>query len=387
MLNHINVRYSTTGDFTFLNPSVYVPINKTYNLILLPINEESKDLMALEPSDTIKLFNKTLNSYTTHKIALSCGMVRLKEQDYYYFYICKGLSLAPSYQNESPISLSYKHHQIDLKTHLDSSYSAKLLMGLVVLPDDLSYMYTVGNNLIFDIDGSIVKGKLIDINNKFNYYMANKNNTLLYILDDTNYDLLYSLNESSVRQIFVKPHYYTNFPLGSFTIDIDDKGVSNTEDGPKYKLFFNTDNNNTHYLINNSLKIIDLPSNNYSVRIIDRNGLVKIGLCNGVSIDADTFNVHIPKIQDSYDLSTAFVPQFSRNISPNIGLANLMINLVPSDKPFELLGPNQFYKKYNSGGSKVLSNINSGKYSIVQEGYTRDFFVVKNDNNYISNIK
>ena len=58
MLNHINVRYSTTGDFTFLNPSVYVPINKTYNLILLPINEESKDLMALEPSDTIKLFNK-----------------------------------------------------------------------------------------------------------------------------------------------------------------------------------------------------------------------------------------------------------------------------------------------------------------------------------------
>ena len=129
-----------------------------------------------------------------------------------------------------------------------------------------------------------------------------------------------------------------------------------------------------------------MPSNNYSVRIIDRNGLVKIGLCNGVSIDTDTFNVHIPKMQDSYDLSTAFVPKFHHNIQPNIGLANLMINLVPSDKPFELLGPNQFYKKYNSG-SKSLSNISSGKYSIIQEGYTRDFFVVKNDNNYISNIK
>lgn len=365
MRNRISIDYSFMNDYTGLNPPVFLQVMRLYNLILLPIIDDKT--YNIKISDNIKILDKTTDSILRQKVVFSTGQIQLDSQNYFYFYIANGIP----YQDHE-YALVLDNTNIDLQTHTNIN-SAKLLIGSLILSDNYSYMFDTNIPLLANIDNHYIKFNINQIINKYNFYQGLTNNTILFILDANNFEILSRINTLN-HSILIRPLYYKDFPLGSLSINISNySGVSNNEIS-EFKIFIN---NKSYYINSNSLNIKNLASNKYTIKIIDRLGLLDIDYLNGQLLNKDEFTISIPLIKDSYKLDKIALPIPRDYKQPSAERANLMINL-DHNQPFELLGPNNFYKQYSSG-YQSLYNIDSGNYIIKYNDRLQSFYVPPNE--------
>lgn len=360
----IDIGFSTTPDYTGLNPPKFVKISKIYNTVLIPKHDVPH---FVQPADTISfgIDNRTIKQ----KVGLHSGFITLYNKEYYYFYIIPGF---PSDAfNKKSYSIFIGDKQLSLNTFFDSSYSAKLINGLLILPNNFNYTFNHTNYSIVLANNKNLFTNIIKQDNKYNYYMANTNNTLLYILNSQNTTSLYELN-NSFQDAYIRPLFNKNYPLGSCKISA--KGVSN------YRLLFG----NNIFRFKDSINIDHLPAGQYKIVFLDnKDNPITINTVNNNIIQQDSFNISIDRRQapKTTQSSILTVPYLDK---PDINYSNLVINLKPYHTTFELFGPQNFARKYNTGFQQ-LHNIIPGEYYIKYQDINVKILVIKNDNNYFSN--
>lgn len=362
----IDIEYTNSKDYSKLNPAKFIDIKNIYNTILIPKNEISN---LIQPTDIVSfLVNKKI---TKQKAALNSGYITLYDQSFYYFYIAPGFSKNTLKKDTYEILIDQKI--IDLKTHFDPSYTAKIINGLIIFPNNFNYAFNHTNYAIIYANNKNLFTHIIKQENKYNYYMGNTNNTIHYILDQNNINTLYEINNTH-NTIYSRPIYTKNYPLGSVTIV--SKGVSNID-----KVRFG----NNVFTFNKKIKIDHLPAGNYKIDFLDTKGnSIIINTVNNNILNKNFFDLVIE--QELPDTKkTSSILEFNQLVLPNKNFSNLLINIFPYKTQFELFGPNDFYKKFLTGYQK-LYNILPGTYIIKFKDFYKEILVIKNDNNYFSNI-
>lgn len=357
----LNIRYSTTPDYSGLNPPQFVKILKIYNTILIPIDQIGNEI---QPSDTVSfLYNKKI---IKQKAGIGNGTVKLYNKEYYYFYI------VPGFSSYIPDSIILNDQSIKLNKHFDPQYQAKIVNGLLVLDNNFNYLFSHINYAITLVNNKNIFTNIIRFENKYNYYSFNTNNTLLHILNPINNACLYELN-NTYSDIYIRPLFNKNYPLGRCLISSE--GVSNI----RIKI------GNNIFRFNETINIDHLPSGNYNIVFLDKdNNTIDISTLNNKSWNKSNFNIKIDKLvsNQSTQSSLTEAAQFS---TPKKNFSNLLINIYPYNTAFEIFGPNNYYKKFSTGYQK-LENIESGIYNIKFRNTNKEILVIKNDNNYFSNL-
>jgi hypothetical protein len=64
---------------------------------------------------------------------------------------------------------------------------------------------------------------------------------------------------------------------------------------------------------------------------------------------------------------------------------SLLINIIPYDTCLEILGPDNFYQKYNNS-YQLIENLHPGKYTLKINSEQKTFFIVKNDTYYLNSL-
>lgn len=360
----ITLEYNTTKDYSKLNPPKFVQINSVLNTVLIPITEISQNINLTD--EIVFLYNRKI---IKQKSGLNYGIVEFYNKKYYYFHIIPGFKLN-NIHNHFEIVIQSKN--ILLNPYFDSSYTSKIINGLIVLPNNYNYMfYHIKSGIVLS-NNKQIPVNIIKQENKYNYYAANTNNSLLHILDESNTNLLYEINSN--QNNYIRPLFNNKYPLGS--LSISSNGVKNSRIAIGKNIF----------TINNNLQIDNLSSGKYNIVLLDANyNPINIDYLNNINWNKNNFDVTIEQAPlDNYNKSST-IPQFASIGKPNRNLSNLLINLYPNNTQFEIFGPNQFYRKFFTG-HKVLYNIEPGNYEIKFQNQIMTILVIKNDNNYFSNI-
>lgn len=361
----INIEYTTTKDYSALNPAKFVDIKNIYNTILVP--KQDIDYL-IQPTDTVSLF---INGKSVkQKVALDSGYINLYNQEFYYFYIAPGINRDHIKTNKYEILINEKN--IKLNNYLDPTPTAKIINGLIVLTNNFRYAFNHINYSIVQINSKQILTKILKQENKYNYYMGNTNNSIHYILNKNNINTLYELN-NSYENAYCKPIYNKNYELGSCTITSN--GVNNI------KLVFG----NSIFNFNQRIKIDYLPSGTYKIYFLDNKGKpIIINKANNNVVDSNYLYLNIPsELADTKKVSSLL--DFNQNIQPKKNYSNLLVNIFPYNTKFEIFGPNNYHKKFATGYQK-LNNISPGTYIIKFKNNHQEILVLKNDNNYFSNI-
>lgn len=371
MNSGIDLNFTINSDYSKLNPPQFSKILNLYNTILVPqiLNNDIK----VNIGDTITIIDHTTNKKYSQTVVIDCGFVDLAYKSYYFFHIANGLTL----NSNNSYSVQIQNNTIPLSTNIDNSSSAKLIIGLLILSDNHKYKFNKKYDSILNINNINYKVSILDILNKFNYYIANKNTTIIKILDHKNYNILQQINNNITIDKYIRPLFNYNFPLGSINIDI--LGVS---DPVEYQIYLN---NKTHIVNSKKITIQNLESGQYSIRIIDKDGPVTINKLNNNYYNNNIFNFYIPEHQyliNNY--SNNLLKKPFNDIKPIKGLCNLMINL-SYNKPIEIIGPDNFY--YSSDTDYFsLNNIKSGEYTIIQDNKSKKVNIHMNNTTYINGL-
>lgn len=361
----ININYTTTPDYSFLNPPQSVPVKALLNTVLIPTNILVSPKII--PSDIISFIKdgKTIKQ----KVALDSGLINIDNNSYYYFYIAPGFVLD---HDSSITDIIIDNQTIPLVHFFDPSPRAKLINGLLILSDNFNYIF---NNIpygIVSINNKNIFTHIYKYQNKLNYYQANTNNSILYILGSENSILLSEINQIN-NTIFIKPLHSSNYPLGSLSLSVE--GVSNIT----CKI------NNNSYFINNTTQVGYLPHGQYNIEFYNNNNLLHINSINGHEYNSTNFNIWINKIDYKDNYGASSLQSFYEISKPITDHSNLLINLYPFNTSFKLTGPNHFEKKFNNG-YQIIKNIIPGEYNINFNDTNDKILVIKNDNSYYSNI-
>lgn len=359
----INIGYKTTKDYTGLNPPKFVDIKKIYNTILIPKSELES---CPQPADSITLLinNKTIKQ----KIGIDSGLVALYDKIYYYFHIVPGLPVDELKKNKYEIFIENK--KIKLQNLFDSTYNAKIINGLLVLPNNFNYIFKDINLGVISANNKNLLTNILKYDNKYSYYMANTNNTILSILDNKNINSIYEIN-NTYNDIYIRPLFNKKYPLGSCSIWSE--GVSNI----RFR--------NNIFRFNKYTNIDYLPSGNYRIDFLDNNGNpITIDSINNLPWNKTFFDFKINKVSNLKNTRSNIIG-FNTQEQPQINRANLLVNIFPHNTSFEIFGPNNFYKKFNTGYQKLF-NIIPGIYNIKYKDNNKEILIIKNDNNYFSNL-
>jgi hypothetical protein len=363
----MNIEYIKTDDYSGGYPPQFLPIKNLYNTILIPKHSIST---APQPTDTISIIID--NKQYKQKVVIESGEINFYDDLYYFFYLAPGFSRSSILSKNIQIAIG--ENIIQLNTEFDASYSAKIINGLIILEDNFSYFF---KHINYGLSLNDKKQNLVYITkqqNKYNYYDANKNNTILNILDTRNSTVLFDINQN-INTSFIKPLHNKNYPLGSINI-ISDSGVSNS----RIKI------NNKTFSFNKNANIDYLPAGKYTISLLDNLGNeITINQLNKESWNKSTFTVEISAILAIENNKKSTMATFFDEVKPDIGYSNLLINLVPYHTEFELFGPNNWKRKF-IGGYQFIKNIIAGEYKIKYKNKINTILVIKNDNNYFSNI-
>lgn len=362
----IDIEYISTKDYSVLNTNKFLKIDKIQNLILIPNIIENNSFFNIKPTDIVSINN------TKQKVALDSGFIDLNNNSYFYFYIAPGIKQ----QVNKIYSLEYSGQSIKLDMTLSTNFTAKFVFGLLVLPDNYYYLYHNQKKLILS-DGIVsYETQINNIINKHNFYMANKNNTLIFILNSYNFKQLQLINQKFSNNYFIKPLYNINYPLGKLQISI--KGVKD-----KYGINIKSSKYNKNFLVDTGKPLIidDLPFGQYTIQVYNKDGIVIIGKSNEITINSNSIDIEILQSPGEQTTNSSLQQFYSKN-KPQQDKANLLVNL-PLNESFEIFGPNNFTKQFTSG-YQYLQNIDDGYYNIKTNNNTKTFYVIKNDNNYIS---
>jgi hypothetical protein len=360
----IDINFTTKPDYSALNPPKFVKCLRLYNTVLIP---KEKIINLISPGDTIQFLIN--NKPIKQKAALDCGFINLYDQEYYFFYIVPGFEID---KIDKKYQIIVDNQNLPLKTYIDPTYSAKIINGLLILENNYNYLfnhtnYSIVSNTTKNIFTTITKKQ-----NKYNYYMANNNNTILHILDDININTLYEIN-NTFNDILIKPIFNIGFPLG--------KAIINSEGVSYSRLKFGT---NIHNFRKN-ITVDYLPKGKYNISVLDTNNKpLIIRKLNGIDFEKDNFDIEIGSVIHGTEKISSIETGYHLD-KPIKNLSNLLINIYPYNTKFKIFGPNNFFKQFETGYQK-LTNIHSGNYKIEYSNKQHTIFVIKNDNNYFSNI-
>lgn len=357
----LDIKYSTKPDYSGLYPPQFIKISKIYNTVLIPISYINEKIF---PGSIISfLYNKKI---IKQKVGIDCGTISFYNKDYYYFYI------VPGFTQYCPEEIFINDQLIKLSKYFDPQYQPKIFNGLLILPNNFNYLFGHTNYGVILSNNKNIFTNILKQENKYNYYMANTNNTLLHILNTSNTNALYTLNNSNYDS-YIRPISSKNYPLGSCLISSE--GVNNL----RIRIGSNI------YKFNNILNIDHLLAGKYNISFLDnQDNSISINTINGKLWNETSFEITIDKIINSKPKGQT-LPQSVKFSAPQKDLSNLLINIYPYKTKFEIFGPNNFYRKYNTGYQK-LYNIESGNYNIKYKDVNKEILVIKNDNNYFSNL-
>lgn len=359
----ISLNYTTTNDYTPLNPPKFNPVLSKYNTLLLTKDMVDKNKLLKSDKITILQNNKRITQY----LGYSFGDIRLFDMDFIYVYFYPGIDIDPisnSYQ------IKFDEKTVPLSTYLDPTYTNKIITGYLVLNNNYRHIYQNANKAVISLEDK--KDKLVNIikcENKANVFMGGINNTVLHILDSSNTEALMDINTSQNPRI--RPINNPNYPLGS--LEINGSGVSNS----RLKI-----NNQILNFSSRYVKIENLRAGIYTVSLVDNNGLSPtINRINNRDFGSNKFDIRINAVNpEKTNSSTSF---FDQQIAVKSGLGNLIVNLAPYSTSFTLFG-NGLRKKYNAGYKKIV-NLLPGNYKIEYQNKTQDILILPNKNNYFSN--
>ena len=360
----LNVSFTTTPDYSNLNPPKAIKINRVFNTILIP---KESVYNPFQPSDIVSLSYN--NKIIKHKVGLDSGYIKFYDKEYHFFHLVPGLK-PNSFMDNYEIIL--ENESLKLNTSFDATHSAKLINGLLILPNNFNYLFNHTKYSIVFTNNKNIFTTITKQQNKYNYYSANTHNTILSILHDKNTNTLYELNNSHFDST-IRPLYTANYPLGNCSIET--KGVNNT------RMLFN----NQLFDLKDKISINYLPSGKYKVSFLDSsNNTITIDSINNTYWNQNFFEINIDSLKQSLKTESSLLVNNKYN-KPNKNYSNLTINLYPYKTSFELFGPNNFYKKFITGYQQLF-NIFPGIYTIKYKTYTKEILIIKNDNNYFSNL-
>lgn len=362
----IDISYTTENDYSGLNLPKFIKIHPVLNTILIPSHLLQQ---SIQPSDKVNiLLNGKLVS---QKAGLDCGLIKFYDKQYYFFHIIPGFK--PKARDKFEIILA--DTSIELNTYFDSSYSAKLINGLIILPNNYDFIFSHCSYCISLINNNRIFTHITKQQNKYNYYMGNTNNTLLSILDSKNTSLLYAINDNYLNDSYISTLYNKNFPLGKLRIELRDQIDS-----------YIKINNNLHKLYK-KITVDFLPSSQYNIGLLDKNYVpLNIDILNNEEWNTSSFSVLINKQIESNIGKKSSIRPFLKLGKPLRDFGNLLINLQPYDTKFTIIGPDNFNRSFNTGYQKLM-NISAGNYIIKFRDQEHSLLVIKNDNNYFSNIE
>jgi hypothetical protein len=358
----LNLEYTTKPDYSKLNPPKFVQISKKYNTVLLPLSYINT---RIAPADTVSFIynNKTIKQ----KAGLDSGTINFYNKEYYYFY------LIPGFSEYVPDYILINDQKIKLSKYFDPQYRAKIFNGLLVLPNNFTYLFGHTNYSILLSNNKNIFTKILKQQNKYNYYAANTNNTLLHILHPDNTNSIYELN-NSYENSYIRPLFNKNYPLGKCTITA--KGVINIRIKVKNNIF----------KFNETITVDYLPCGKYNIVFLDDdNNAIKIDTINGKNWNTTTFDIDISQLSRKSWTSGQSIIEPVRFQKPKKDFGNLLINIYPYNTKFEIIGPNNFYKKFDTGYQQI-TNLEPGKYNIKYKNTMQEILIIKNDNNYFSNL-
>jgi hypothetical protein len=301
-------------------------------------------------------------------VGLDSGLIDLYNKPYYYFYLIPGFPI--EYNASYEIFIDDK--LIKLKNYLDPVYTAKIINGLFILPNNFNYAFNHTSLAITMYNNRNIFTHILKQENKYSYYMPNTNNTILHVLDTKNINLLSTIG-NGLQDLYIRPLFNRNYSLGSCNISIE--GVDNC------RILFG----NNISIFKDTINIGYLPAGQYKVAFLDdKDNPITITSVNGNIIDQDSFHIKIDRRLLSNQTQTSLL---SKDIldKPSPEYSNLTINLTPHNTSFELFGPNNFYRSFKKGFQQ-LHNIIPGEYNIKYKNITKTILVIKNDNNYFSNL-
>ena len=406
----IRVSYHCSIDYSYKNYFNYVTVEKIHNTVLIPI-ETFPEFMDIIPGDHIKILNKKTKSKVEQSVVFNVDIIKLFNKDYLFFYIATGLNLSNgTFTPTSNWFLLFKDKEYPLSLKYESRYNTcRLIVGLLVLSNNYIQFFNKNDKIEVNIDGNIKYGQIHDIINKNNYYLANTNTTLLHILDNNNTDLISSLNSDNIDPILVRSmSTMKNDKKGSISLSISGgisyiKGVYDPSI-MKYKITCtNIDMGNSEvFYTDHNIEITNLSCGRYSINIIDMVSNHQ-DFINGQYIEEDLFYVDIlgstkqeqemiiDRLKKEHGISGDIINNktFTKFKKPssnkNKDSGSLLINIIPYDTCLEILGPDNFYQKYNNS-YQLIENLHPGKYTLKINSEQKTFFIVKNDTYYLNSL-
>lgn len=396
----IGASYRTRADITHNNYYSFSQVEKIRNTIIIPKNK-FPELTSFVPGDIIKLYHKNRKSNIIDQtIVFDAKTVTIDNKEFYQFYIANGIKLRglSTLENNNYI-LNYQDVEYPLSLQFNKEKCC-LLIGCLILSNDYSFAFHKNDTIELDIDGSRYKTRLTNITNKMNYYLPMINTTILFI-ENSNRSIIQAINNDTnsfyVRSLSTKKSQNK----GNIILKINDtKGVSNT-----YKVSCEgLDNDFSQiYYTTSDLRIGGLDCGNYKVKIVDAMDRPVV-MINDELISDDSFIVNILGSEQaeynqiinkliskqsieikSLESNQKTLKKLFKPSAPQIGLANLLINIRPYDSKVEVFGPDNYY--YNSNSSyELINNINPGKYKIKINDKSTECYIIKNTTHYINEI-
>lgn len=409
--NPIVVSYHCSIDYSYKNYFNYVPVEKIHNTILIPI-ETFPEFRDIIPGDHIKILNKKTKSKVEQSVVFDVDIIKLFNKDYLFFYIATGLNLSNNLFKSTNWFLLFKDKEYPLSLTYDGRYNkCRLIMGLLILSNNYIQFFGKNDKIEVNIDGKIKYGQIHNCMNKNNYYLANTNTTLLFILDSNNTELISFLNSDNIGPMMTRSiTTMKNNKKGSISLSIYGgvsyiKGVYDPSI-MKYKITFTSieTNNSEVFYTDRDIEITNLSCGRYSINIIDM-GNNHQDFVNGQSIKENLFYIDILgsieeeqemiinrlKTQHGIDggiINNGTFTKFKRAASTttaNKDRGSLLINIMPYNTSLEILGPDNFYQKYDNS-YQLIENLYPGKYTLKINSKQKTFFIVKNDTYHLNSL-
>lgn len=283
----IKLNYYTRSDYSYNAHFPSVPIERIYNLVLIP-----QELISnIDSVNKIRILNK--KKKYDQSVVFSKNEFSIGNNKFYAINIAPGLRLDHLLEkNNYALELDNNEYVLDLV--LTASNSPKLLIGNLILSDNFYSRFNNNDNIEVNINNKNICAKINNRLNKYNYYIGEKIATILEVLD---YNVLYNLNSNiTYNQCYVRSlDTKSNNNKGSLCLDFyssaKDLTITLSSHNNKYEI--TTDNVQSKVYFKNLVK------GNYVVEIFNKNDMDNKYTINYNNTIMDKLIVEVPEFIDN----------------------------------------------------------------------------------------
>lgn len=282
----IKLNYYTRPDYSYNAHFPFVPIERIYNLVLIP-----QELISnIDSVNKIRILNK--KKKYDQSVVFSKNEFSVGNNKFYAINIAPGLRLDHLLEKNN-YALELDNNEYVLNLVLTASNSPKLLIGNLILSDNFYSRFNNNDNIEVNVNNKNIGAKIKNRLNKYNYYIGEKITTVLEVLD---YNVLYNLNSNiAYNQCYVRSlDTKSNNNKGSLCLDFyssaKDLTITLSSHNNKYTQI--TDN------IQSKVYFKNLVKGNYIVEIFNKNDMDNKYTINYNNTIMDKLNIEISEFID-----------------------------------------------------------------------------------------